>query len=54
MILAGMPATKVLSGTPLETTAPAATTEFSPIVTPGKIVAASSIQAFRLISIGLK
>jgi len=34
-----------------ETTAPAATTEFSPIVTPGKMVAAAPIQAFRLIRI---
>ncbi len=49
-----MPATTVLSGTSFETTAPAATTEFSPIVTPGKMVAAAPIHAFRLISIRFK
>ncbi len=36
---AGTPATTVFSGTSLVTTAPAATTELSPIVTPGSIVA---------------
>lgn len=49
MTLAGIPATTVLSGTSLETTAPAATTAFSPIVTPGKIVAPAPIQAFLFI-----
>lgn len=44
-IRAGIPATTVLSGTSFETTAPEATTEFSPIVTPGKIVAAAPIHA---------
>jgi hypothetical protein len=34
MCLAGMPPTTVFAGTSLDTTAPAATTAFSPIVTP--------------------
>ena len=38
-ILAGTPPTIVFAGTSLVTTAPAATIEFSPMVTPGKIVA---------------
>lgn len=54
MNLAGIPPTTVLAGTSLETTAPAATMAFSPMVTPGKIVAAAPIQAFRLTTIGLQ
>ncbi len=38
MTRAGTSATMVLAGTFLVTTAPAATTAFSPIVTPGKTV----------------
>lgn len=53
MNFAGIPPTIVLSGTSLETTAPAATTAFSPIVTPGKIVALAPIHAFFLMRIGL-
>ena len=49
MIFAGIPPTMVLSGTSFDTTAPAATTEFSPMVTPCKIVAFAPIQAFFLI-----
>ena len=47
--LAGTPAITVLAGTSLLTTAPAATTAFSPTVTPGKIVAFAPSQAFSLI-----
>lgn len=50
--LAGIPATTVLADTSLVTTAPAATTAFSPTVTPGKMVALAPIQAFFLISTG--
>ena len=39
MTFAGTPPTKVLSGTSFVTTAPAATTAFRPIVTPGQMVA---------------
>lgn len=46
MIFAGIPPTIVLSGTSSETTAPAATTAFSPMVTPPKMVALAPIQAF--------
>ena len=53
MIFAGIPPTTVFAGTSLETTAPAATTAFSPMLTPGSIVAAAPIHAFRLIFIGL-
>src|SRR5690606_26940344 len=49
---AGIPPTMVLSGTSLLTTAPAATTEFSPTVTPGNMVAPAPIQAFLLICTG--
>ena len=52
MILAGMPPTIVLSGTSLETTAPAATTALSPMVTPCRIVAFEPIQTFRPSVIG--
>ena len=53
MILAGIPPTIVLSGTSLLTTAPAATTEFSPIVMPGNIVAPAPIHAFLFMRIDL-
>jgi hypothetical protein len=53
MIFAGIPPTTTLSGTSLETTEPAATTEFSPIVTPCNMVAPAPIQAFFLIWMGL-
>ena len=46
MILAGTPPTIILSGTFFETTAPDATTAFSPMVTPGSMVAAAPIHAF--------
>ena len=52
MTLAGIPATTEFAGTSLETVAPAATTEFSPTVTPGNIIAPAPIQAFRFITIG--
>jgi len=52
MNFAGIPPTIVLSGTSLETTAPAATMAFSPMVTPGKIVALAPIHAFFLMWIG--
>lgn len=48
MTFAGTPPTKVLSGTSSVTTAPAATTAFRPIVTPGQMVAPMQIQAFSL------
>ena len=54
MTFAGTPATTVLAGTSFVTTAPAATTEFSPIVTPGKIVAFAPIHTLRLISTDLR
>jgi hypothetical protein len=50
---AGTPATTVSGGTFCEITAAAATTEFSPTVTPGKIVAAAPIHTFFLILIGV-
>ena len=43
-----MPPTTVFAGTSFETTAPAATTAFSPTVTPGSIVAPAPIHAFFL------
>ena len=43
MNFAGTPPTIVFGGTSAVTTAPAATTEFSPMVTPGNIVAAAPI-----------
>lgn len=49
MILAGIPPTITLSGTSLETTAPAAIIEFSPTVTPGKMVTPAPIQALFLL-----
>src|SRR5690625_3521275 len=45
MTFAGIPPTTTLSGTSSDTTAPAATTEFSPMVTPERIVALAPIQA---------
>ena len=45
---AGTPPTIVLADTSLDTTAPAATTAFSPMVTPGSIVAPAPIHAFFL------
>ena len=48
MIFAGVPPIKTLSGTSFETTEPEATTEFSPMVTPYKMVALAPIQAFFL------
>lgn len=52
MNLAGIPPTTVFAATCFDTTAPAATTAFSPIVTPGNIVAPDPIHAFLLITIG--
>ena len=54
MTLAGTPATTVLGGTSLVTTAPAATTEFSPMVTPGNIVALAPIHVLRRITTDLR
>ena len=47
---AGTPPTTVFAGTSFLTTAPAATPECSPMVTPGSIVAPAPIQAFFLIT----
>ena len=47
MIRAGVPATIAKSGTSFVTVASAATIAFSPIVTPGRIVAPAPTQAFR-------
>ena len=44
----------VLAATSLVTTAPAATIAFSPIVTPGVMVALAPTQARRLITIGAR
>ena len=52
MTLAGFPPTRVFGGTSLVTTAPAATTEFSPTVTPPMIVAPAAIQTFLSITMG--
>lgn len=52
MILAGLPATRVFGGTSFVTTEPAATTEFSPIVTPAMIVTFAAIQTLRSTAIG--
>ena len=46
MTRAGFPPTRVFGGTSLVTTEPAATTEFSPTVTPPIIVAPAAIQTF--------
>ena len=52
MIFAGTPATRQLSGTSFVTTAPAAITLFSPIVTPGIIETLAPIQQLSLTLIG--
>lgn len=52
MIFAGIPPTIILSGTSFDTTAPDATTAFSPMVTPCNMVAPAPIHAFFLIWIG--
>ena len=52
--LAGLPATTVLSSTSRVTIAPAATTAFSPTVTPGRIVAPAPIQQLRFRCTGLQ
>ncbi|HEY9228105.1 MAG TPA: hypothetical protein VIP11_15720 [Gemmatimonadaceae bacterium] len=52
MTRAGFPPTRVFGGTFLVTTEPAATTEFSPIVTPPMMVAPAAIQTFLSIAIG--
>jgi hypothetical protein len=52
MTLAGFPPTRVLGGTFLVTTEPAATTEFSPTVTPPMIVAPAAIHTFLSITMG--
>ena len=49
---AGIPPTITLSGTSFVTTAPAATIEFFPTVTPARIVAFAPIHAFFFIRIG--
>src|SRR5205823_7533265 len=49
---AGFPATTVFGGMGLVTTAPAATTEFSPMVTPFKITAFIPIQTLSAIFTG--
>ena len=53
MTTAGLPATTTLGGTLFVTTAPAATTEFSPIVTPFKIVAFIPIQTLSAMMTGI-
>ena len=52
MTRAGFPPTKVFGGTSLVTTEPAATTAFSPTLTPPMTVAPAAIQTFRSITIG--
>src|ERR1700678_926224 len=52
MTLAGFPPTRVFGGTSLVTTEPAATTEFSPTVTPPMMVAPAAIQTFLSITMG--
>src|SRR5712672_2506189 len=49
---AGFPATTVFAGTLLVTTDPAATTEFSPMVTPFRMVAFIPIQTLLLMMTG--
>lgn len=51
---AGFPPTIVLGATSLVTTEPAATTEFSPTVTPGRIVALEPIQVLFYSTTGFK
>src|ERR1700735_3116513 len=50
--LAGFPPTRVFGGTSLVTTAAAATTEFSPTVTPPMIVAPAAIHTLFSITMG--
>lgn len=52
IFLAGLPTHISLSGMELKTTLLAATTEFSPIVTPYEIIEQAPINAFFLILIG--
>lgn len=52
MNLAGTPPTIVFRGTLFDTTAPAATIAFSPIVTPARIVELEPIQTFFSSTIG--
>src|SRR5579859_7323726 len=52
-IRAGTPATIAKSGTSRVTTAPAPTSAYSPIVTPGTIVALEPIDARRLTRVGM-
>ena len=52
MNFAGTPLIIVFGGTSVVTTAPAATIEFSPTVTPGSIVAPTPIQAPFFITMG--
>lgn len=51
-ITAGTPAIKLYGGTSFVTTLPAATTEHSPIVTPGNIIDFAPIQQLSLIITG--
>jgi hypothetical protein len=52
MTRAGFPPASVFGGTSLVTTEPAATTEFSPTVTPPAIIAPAAIQTFLSITMG--
>ena len=52
MTFAGLPPTRVFGGTSLVTTEPAATTEFSPTVTPPMMIAPAAIHTFFSIRIG--
>ena len=54
MNFAGLPPTMVSGATSLVTTAPAATTAFSPMVTPGRMMAPTPIQALRPMWTGLQ
>lgn len=53
MVLAGTPATMTLSGTSFVTTVPAATMAFSPMVTPGRMIAPAPIHALRFITLSV-
>lgn len=53
MTRAGFPPTSVFGGTSLVTTEPAATTEFSPTVTPPMMVAPAAIHTHFSITVGL-
>src|SRR5260370_9939789 len=52
MTRAGFPPTRVFGGTSLVTTEPAATTDFSPTVTPPMMVAPAAVQTFLSITMG--